>query len=242
VLRTVVLPAYNESGYIATMIERTLDALRQRDDPFEVIVVDNASTDSTAEIVAHASKLEPRVRLLRHQENRLYAGSCLTGTRAARGERIFILDSDGQHDPGDVWMFDSALDRSDIAFGWRQRREETWLRLSLSRVLWLLARVYIGFALHDVNCGIRAFGRDYGDQLVIKHLVNLVNPELYVRAILGGFRVTEVEVRQESRKTGVSSQQLSKLWLIFLRVNLYLFDLRRELRAGVRAGASQRHA
>jgi glycosyltransferase involved in cell wall biosynthesis len=230
-LRSIVLPAFNESGYIAEMIARTLKAGEMRADPFEVIVVNNASTDATAAIVAAIAAREPRVTLISHPENRLYAASCLTGTKAAKGERIFILDSDGQHPPADVWKFDERLAAGcDIVFGWRRRRAEPLMRKLMSRFLRDLAKWHVGYDLHDVNCGIRGFNRAFADKLEIRHRVNLVNPELFVRARLGGCRIGEVEVTQEKRKAGVSSHELGRLWRIFRTVYGYLAALGGELR------------
>lgn len=227
----MILPTYNESGYIARMVERTTGAMASRADPFEVIVIDNASTDESAGIVERLAKGDERIRLIRHPENRLYAGSCRTGIQNARGERIFILDADGQHPPEDIWKFDAKLDDGcDLVLGWRRERQETRRRLVLSQVLLTLTRLYLGFTLHDVNCGIRGFSRSYADAVDIRHRVNLVNPELYVRARLGRFRLCEVTVVQEPRKAGVSSNDLRRLWRIFLDINRYLWALRNELR------------
>ncbi len=213
------------------MVRGSIQAGEMAPDPFEVIVVNNASTDDTASIVASIANNEQRVRLISHPENRLYAASCLTGTRAARGDRIFILDSDGQHSPADIWKFDAKLGEGyDIVFGWRRQREEAPMRLIMSRFLWSLSWWHIGFNLHDVNCGIRGFNRSFADQLNIRHRVNFVNPEFFVRAKLGGFRIGEVEVVQEKRKAGVSSHDLGRLWRIFRTVNAYLADLSQELK------------
>src|SRR5262245_10972375 len=230
-MRTIGLPAYNEAGYIAEMVERTLRAGEMRSDPFEVIVVNNASTDDTAAIVNGIAQGDSRVRLISHPENRLYAASCATATKAAKGDRIFILDSDGQHPPGDIWRFDAKLDEGyDIVFGWRTQRQEPVTRLVMSRFLWWLTRYYVGFELHDINCGIRGFNRAYADRLDIKHRVNFVNPELFVRAKLGGFRIGEVPVVQEHRKAGVSSHEFGRLWRIFQTVRAYLAALSGELK------------
>jgi dolichol-phosphate mannosyltransferase len=231
--RSIVLPAYNEEGYIARMVERTIEACARREDPFEVIVVDNASTDSTAQIIADVVAADSRVKLIRHPENRLYAGSCRTGARAASGERVFIIDSDGQQSPEDIWPMDRALDEGcDLVLGWRRRRSEPLPRIAMSRMLRLLARGYLGYTLHDVNCGIRGMSRAFVQQLEIVHRVNLVNPELYVRARVGGFRIGEVEVVQEGRKAGTSSHNFARLWKTFREVNTYLWALRTELRTG----------
>lgn len=229
-LRSIVLPAYNESGYIAEMVARTIRAGEMRQDPFEIIVVDNASADETAAIVERIASTDPRVRLIRHPENRLYASSCLSGAKAAKGERVFILDSDGQHPPSDIWNFDAKLDEGfDLVFGWRVKRDEPPQRLLMSKFLLGLTRFYIGFNLHDVNCGIRGFNRRFADALELKHRVNFVNPELFVRARLSGLRIGEVPVVQEKRKAGVSSHEFGRLWRIFETVRGTLKSLSKEL-------------
>ena len=230
--RTIALPAYNEEGYIAEMVARAIKTGESRPDPFEVIVVNNASTDRTAAIVEDLARRDPRVRLISHPENRLYAASCLTATKAAKGDHIFILDSDGQHAPEDLWAFDERLSQGfDIVFGWRTKRAEPPMRLLMSRFLWFLTWWYVDFNLHDVNCGMRGFNRAYADRLEIKHRVNFVNPELFLRAKLGEFKIGEVQVIQEKRKAGVSSHELGRLWSIFKKVRSYLVDLSAELKS-----------
>ena len=236
VVRTIVLPAYNEEGFIAEMIRLSLQAGEKSNDAFEVIVIDNASTDNTAKIVTDIGAQDERVRLVSHPENRLYAGSCRSGIEAARGERVFILDSDGQHSPDDIWKFDARLlEGFDLVFGRRTQRAEPFTRIAMSRFLWLLARLYIGFNLHDVNCGIRGMNRNYITGLEIKHRVNLVNPELFVRAKQRNMNISEVDVIQESRKAGVSSHQFNKLVDIFKDVTSYLWALRKDVRTSAKA-------
>lgn len=231
--RTVVLPTRNEAGYIDEMLRRTVVACEKSPETFEIIVVDNASEDETPDIVRKAAIADTRIRLIVHPENRLYAGSCLTGVRASRGNRTFILDSDGQHDPEDIWKFDALLDEGyDLVFGWRRERSEPPQRLLMSRVLLWLTRLHVGFRLHDVNCGIRGMSRRYTDSLEIRHRVNFVNPELYVRARLADMRIGEVPVRQDPRKAGVSSHDFGRLWQIFVTVEKYLLALRREMKRG----------
>jgi len=229
-LRSIILPAYNESGYIAEMIAQTIRAAEMRTDPFEVIVVDNASTDETANIVQRLAAADSRISLVRHPENRLYAMSCLTGTKAAKGERIFILDSDGQHPAADIWKFDAKLDAgADFVFGWRVKRAEPPQRIAMSKFLLGLTKFYIGFDKHDVNCGIRGFNRKFADALEIKHRVNFVNPEFFVRAKLANLKIDEAQVEQENRKAGISSHEFGRLWRIFQSVRNTLKSLSEEL-------------
>ena len=237
--RTIVLPAYNEEGFIEDMVRLSIKAAEERQDSFEIIVVDNASTDRTAALVEALARDDSRVRLIRHSENRLYAGSCASGCEAAKGERVFILDSDGQHPPTDIWKFDEKLDEGyDLVFGHRTHREEPITRIAMSRFLRFLARAYIGFKLSDVNCGIRGMSRKYVDGLEFKYKVNFVNPELFVRAKQRNLRIGETPVLQEKRKAGVSSHEFGRLWQIFRTVTTYLGDLRRELRSSRKLSSS----
>ncbi len=230
--RSIVLPAYNESEHIATMVADCLEAAGAHPEPFEVLVVDDGSTDDTAEIVARLSKDDDRVRLVRQPENGRYAAACLAGTQAAQGERVFVIDSDGQHDPRDLWAFDAVLDRGvDLVLGWRQQRSEPLFRLALSRVFRLMAWWYLGFNQHDVNTGIRAFSRPYADRLEIRYRLNYVNPELFVRARLGGFSVGEAPTVQRPRQGGETSHDFSRLGRIFSEIHRYLRGLSGELKA-----------
>jgi glycosyltransferase involved in cell wall biosynthesis len=236
VMRSVVLPAYNEEAYIEEMVSRCVKAMERSSDPFEIIVVDNCSVDSTASIVDRIHERDPRVRVVRHEVNRLYAGSCHTGTNESTGERIFILDSDGQIDPEEIWKFDAALaEGNDIVFGRRVDRGDSKQRLLVSKVFWLHARLLIDFRLHDVNTGIRGMNRAFADRLQMKHRVNLANPEMYVQARLGGFRIGEVNISQHERQAGVSSHQFTRLWTIEKTVVAHLLDLRKDMKAARRS-------
>ena len=241
VMRSVVLPAYNEDAYIEEMVARCVKAMERSADPFEIIVVDNCSTDATASLVDAVHERDSRIRVVRHEVNKLYAGSCQTGTKESRGERIFILDSDGQIDPEEIWKFDAALaEGDDIVFGRRVNRGDTKKRLVVSKIFWLHARALIDFRLGDVNTGIRGMNRAFADRLEMKHRVNLANPEMYVQARLGGFRIGEVNISQHERQAGVSSHQFTKLWTIEKTVVGHLLELRKEMKA--RKGSAARVA
>ena len=238
--RSVVLPAYNEEGYIAEMVGRCVRVMEKHEDPFEIIVVDNCSTDSTAAIVDRLHQDDSRIRVIRHETNKLYAGSCQTGADNATGDRIFILDSDGQIDPEEIWKFDAGLDEgNDIVFGRRVERGDPRARLLVSKIFWLHARILIGYQLHDVNTGIRAMNRRFAEYLHLEHRINLANPEMYVQAKIGNFRIGEVSIRQHERQAGVSSHQFAKLWDIETTVAKHLWSLRKTLKAAAKSSASK---
>ncbi len=236
--RSVVLPAYNEQEYISEMVDRCVKALEQRPGTFEVIVIDNCSTDRTAGIVDEIHARDSRVRVIRHETNKLYAGSCQTGASNAEGEHIFILDSDGQIDPQEIWAFDAKLDEgNDIVFGRRVDRDDPRMRLLVSKIFLMHAKVLIDYELDDVNTGIRGMTSEYAQALELKYRVNMANPEMYVRAKMGGFRISQTDIRQHERQGGVSSHQFAKLWQIEKTVVNYLWSLRNELKSGRRSSS-----
>ena len=105
-MRTIALPAFNESGFIGQMVENTVKAAEERSDPFEIIVVDNASTDATAEIVRKISQRDPRVRLISHPENRLEV--CQRSDYVGSTEFILNTVRDKAR-PGQHWLVGTEL-------------------------------------------------------------------------------------------------------------------------------------
>lgn len=93
---TLALPAYNEEENIQEVLAQCVASLTTLPHTWELLVIDNASNDATAERVRHFSQRQPEVRLVSHESNRLYEGSCATALREARGDRIAIMDTDGQ--------------------------------------------------------------------------------------------------------------------------------------------------
>src|SRR4051794_29192986 len=89
---SLVLPAYNEQGNICRVIEGSVRALEELGLPWEIIVIDNHSSDGTAREVRQAMRAEPRIRLVVHEENRLYSGSCRTALAESRGHYVAIMD------------------------------------------------------------------------------------------------------------------------------------------------------
>ena len=226
---TVALPAYNEEKNIARVVGDTRDALEAIGRPWEILVIDNCSRDRTREVVGELAAAEPRVRLIAHDENRLYSGSCQTAIREARGRWIAIMDSDGQSTAADIPRFLAKLEGgAHLVFGWRRERHDPASRKAMSLVFNALGKLWLRYPFHDLNCGMRMFDRRFADVAELRHRINMSNPELYVRARRAGLAMDEVEVRHFERRGGVTSHDLGKIWSIFVQVNAYFRDLARE--------------
>ena len=229
---TLALPAYNEGQNIAKVLDDCVAALADLGRSWEILVIDNHSSDDTAARVREYAARQAGIRLIVHDANRMYSGSCRTAMQEARGAFIAIMDSDGQMDPRDLQAFlDQLAGGCGIAFGWRKERRDPLFRLGISLFFNALGKWRLGFPLHDLNCGIRMFTRAYCAAAEIRHAINMVNPELYVRARQGHFAIGEVAVRHRERKAGKTSHDLFKLWKIFRDVDRYMRALQGDLKA-----------
>ena len=231
---TLALPCYNERDNIAGVLAASMATLTRLGMSWEILVVDNCSSDGTPDIVRSVAHVEPRVRLIVHDRNRFYSGSCATILREARGELIAIMDSDGQFTAEDLPDMMSALaGGASLVFGWRRVRHDPLSRKLMSWVFNRLARWHLGFRLHDLNVGIRMLDRRLADVARIEHELNMANPELYTRARAAGLAVAEVPVTHAQRTRGNTCHDFRKLGKLLLTVLGYFRSLRRDLYAAM---------
>lgn len=228
---TLAMPAYNEEANIHRVVTESITALEQINRSWEVLVIDNCSNDLTPVIVREMAAADSRVRLIVHEENRLYSGSCRTAIEQAAGKYICIMDSDGQFTAADIPHFIARIDQgANLVFGWRKQRHDPLFRKAMSLVFNTMGRVYLGVKLRDLNVGIRVFDRRFAEVAAIRHRMNMANPELYVRAMQAGLRVQDVEIQHFERLAGAVCHDFRKLGKLFLGVNAYFRQLRQELR------------
>jgi glycosyltransferase involved in cell wall biosynthesis len=233
---SLALPCFNECDNIARVLEHSISVLEQLGAAWELIVIDNHSSDGTPERVRPFAERDRRVRLIVHDVNRYYSGSCWTALAQARGQRVAIMDSDGQFSAHDLPRFLQKLDEgANLVMGWRKVRHDPPARKAMSWVFNKMAQRYLGSELHDLNVGIRMFDRQFIAAAQIKHSLNLANPELYVRAKLAGLVVAEVEASHFPRDEGQSCHSVLKLCQTFLKVRRYFRDLQNELRASAKS-------
>ena len=155
---SVVVPAYNEAAAIGTDLDAIVQTLEAAGHEFEIIVVDDGSTDATAQIAA----ARPGVRLIRHPNNQGAGASIATGIRQAKGDTIVITDADGTYPNKDIPVLVARLDQADMVVG--ARRQETgwlpWLRRPAKAFIRMLASYLSGVPIVDLNSGLRCFRRE----------------------------------------------------------------------------------
>jgi glycosyltransferase involved in cell wall biosynthesis len=204
--------AYNERENIAACLEdarRAVGELGISPGEVEVLVVDNASTDGTADAVRDWPAAGLEVRVISHPRNFLYSGSYNTALREARGGLVAILDGDNQYTARDLRESLVALrsGRADILFGWRRDRRDPLERKIMSAGFRLSSQVLLKHGLHDINCGYRVFTAEAAKQITLREKINAAGPEIVCLAKQRGLRVGEIAVSHFARERGRSIHQ-----------------------------------
>lgn len=230
---SVVIPVYNEAGNILPLAGALVAALAPLHRPFEVIFVNDGSTDGTAAEIASASAEWPECTELRLAQNAGQATALLAGLRAARGRFLVTLDGDGQNDPHDIPALLALVESGavDLACGWRVDRHDSTLRRLMSRVANAVRGAILRDGVHDAGCQLRVFRREVVQALFPTYLMQSFLPAIVAHA---GFRIGEIPVRHHARKRGDSKYGFRQLWL---RPAIAMFKLRAELRRRKKAAS-----
>jgi dolichol-phosphate mannosyltransferase len=223
---SLVLPALNEGEVIGHVVEHARAALEQVATDYEIIVVDDGSSDNTGRVLdALAGE---RIRVIHFPENRGYGLALRAGFAAAVHPLIAFIDSDDQFDPLDLKRFVELADQADLIVGYRVGRRDGGLRAVLSRGYNLLVRAAIGVAVRDVNCAFKLIHRAALDQLPLHSERYSINAELLARAARAGMRIREVPVTHRERHTGRSKVGVADVPYAVREI----FTLRRALTGG----------
>lgn len=208
---SLVVPVYNEAGNILPLVERSATVLRELGRPFEILLVNDGSTDGTADEIAAAHARWPECRELRMERNSGQAVALLTGLRAAQGEYLLMMDGDGQNDPRDFPALLELVESGqvDLACGWRVDRHDSTLRRIMSRVANVVRGALLRDGVHDSGCQLRVMRREVREAFFPMELMQSFIPAL---AVAAGYRVGERPVRHHARQHGDSKYGLARLW------------------------------
>jgi glycosyltransferase involved in cell wall biosynthesis len=209
---SVVLPAFNEQDNVEPVIERALEVLPNVAEEFEVIVVDDGSSDRTAEVATGlVAEHYPRVRLLRHERNRGYGAALRTGLLSGSYDYLFYTDADRQFDLGELPYFVSAGEPFDLVIGFRVYRYDTVLRSILSwiynRLIGLLFRVRV----RDVDCAYKLLTREAVNKITIESNDFFVDAEIVARARRWNLKIIQKGVRHYPRVAGETTVRPSDI-------------------------------
>jgi dolichol-phosphate mannosyltransferase len=199
------MPAYNEEAGIGHTVEATVPVLNRLFDDYELLVIDDGSRDGTRAVLEAQEPRIPRLRVLSYAPNRGYSEALRRGFAASAKPFIFFTDADLQFDVAELPLLFAALGDGALAVGYRQDRQDRWLRKVCSWVYNGMQRLLLGIRATDINCAFKLFRREFitGIPLIAESFV--INAEIFFRARQRGLAVAEVGVTHRPRARGAST-------------------------------------
>jgi glycosyltransferase involved in cell wall biosynthesis len=236
---SVFFPAYNDSGTIASMVIRAVQAASELTPDYEVIVVNDGSIDATPEILDELARTYPHVRVVHHPKNRGYGGALQSGFRSATKEFIFYTDGDAQYDPAelaDLWA--KMTPDADLVNGYKISRSDPVHRIVIGRVYHHVVSLLFGLSVRDVDCDFRLMRRSIFEKIDLEKSSGVICLEMMKKIEDAGFRIVEVPVHHYHRAYGKSQffnfRRIAKTGVDVLRLWYELVILRQHQRPGVR--------
>ncbi len=217
---SVVIPVFNEQGSLRALHKKLKAVLQKMDVSYEILYVDDASTDKSAAILDEINKADCNVQLITLSRNYGQTQAIAAGVDAAQGEIIVTMDSDLQNDPADIPKIIAKLEEGyDVVSGWRKkRRDDLWLRKIPSSMANIISARITGVKIHDLGCTLKAYRSRILKNIEFHGEIHRLLP-LY--AAIQGAKITEIPVRHQRRKYGRSKYGISR----FFKVILDLFAL-----------------
>jgi glycosyltransferase involved in cell wall biosynthesis len=232
---SVLVPVHNEEENVTLMVERIAEALKAFGKSWELILIDDGSTDETLPR-ARALLDTPGIdlRIIEFQRNFGQAAGLQAGFDAARGRLIATLDGDLQNDPLDIPRMIEALESRDLDMlcGWRKSRQDgLWLRLVPSWAANKLIRNITGVHIHDYGCGLKIYRAEIVKQVRIMGGMHRFIPA-WIASIVPSSRIGEIVVNHHARQFGTSKYGLSRTFRVLLDLLAVLFFMRFRARPG----------
>ncbi|MFN8002439.1 MAG: glycosyltransferase family 2 protein [Acidobacteriota bacterium] len=227
---SVFFPAYNDEGSIANLVRKTFAILPQLTNDYEIIVVNDGSSDGTAAVLDEMAKTQPRLRVVHHPRNRGYGGALRSGFEHATKDLVFYTDGDGQYDVSEISKLLPLLTPEiDIVNGYKIKRSDARRRVVLGGIYKFLARLLFNLPIRDVDCDFRLLRRTAVQSISLSSTSGVVCTELVYKLHAAGYRFAETPVHHYPRLHGQS--QFFTLRRV-ARTAYDFFDLWLKLRLG----------
>ena len=210
-----VIPVFNEEESLTPLLEEIDTVTGENQYEFEVIFVDDGSSDDSWAVIERLHDENENVQGIRFRRNFGKAAALNAGFRVARGDVVFTLDADLQDDPREIPNFLAVLDSEgvDVVSGWKKKRYDPWHKVGPSRVFnWMVSKL-TGVALHDHNCGFKCYKKEVLDEV---HLYGEMHRFVPVLASSRGWKIGEVVVLHRKRQFGRSKYGVKRIVKGFL--------------------------
>jgi glycosyltransferase involved in cell wall biosynthesis len=212
---SVVVPLFNEEESVRPLHAAIVKGVEPLGVSFEIVLVDDGSSDATARIADEIARADPRVCLVRFRRNYGQTPAMAAGIAEARGEIIVTMDGDLQNDPADIGELLAKIEEGhDIAVGWRYRRQDKlWTRKIPSRIANALIARVTGVPIRDNGCSLKAYRASLIKSIPLYSEMHRFIPAM---ASIAGPRIAEIRVRHHARAFGHSKYGLSRIYKVLL--------------------------
>ncbi|MFI5182070.1 MAG: glycosyltransferase family 2 protein [Thermoanaerobaculia bacterium] len=202
---TIFFPCYNDAGTIGSLVAGAHLVGKESGREFEIVVVDDGSSDASAEILEELKTLYPELRVVYHGANRGYGGAIRSGFSAATKDLVFYTDGDGQYDVLELKKLLPVLqDGVDVVNGYKIARSDPWHRIVVGKIYVVLMRLLFQFRIRDVDCDFRLIRRPALETIVLKHSSGVICLELVKKLERAGYRFVDFPVHHYHRVHGRS--------------------------------------
>ena len=226
---SVFFPCYNEQENVARTIEKALDVLGKLNTDFEVIIVDDGSTDETGRTADEVAKRDGRVKVVHHKHNLGYGAALQSGFKTATKELVFYTDGDGQFDIDEMPPLLALMEQYDIVSCYRLNRRDSIIR-KINGWCWTrLVCLMFGMKIRDIDCAFKLYKRVIFDKIELSSTGALIDAEILARAARKGYRITQKGVHHYPRTAG---EQSGASLRVILRAFKELFKLQSRIRSG----------
>jgi glycosyltransferase involved in cell wall biosynthesis len=226
---SVFFPCYNEQENVGRTVEKALDVLEKLNADFEVIIVDDGSSDATGQIADEIVARNGRVKVVHHPHNLGYGAALQSGFKTATKELVFYTDGDGQFDIAEMPPLIDLMKQYDIVSCYRLNRRDPIIR-KINGWCWTkLVCLLFGMKIRDIDCAFKLYKREIFDKIELSSTGALIDAEILARAARAGYRITQKGVQHYPRTAGVQSGANIR---VILRAFKELFKLHRRIRSG----------
>jgi glycosyltransferase involved in cell wall biosynthesis len=227
---SVFLPCYNEQENVARTVEKALDVLGKLNADFEVIIVDDGSTDQTGQIADGIASRHGRVKVVHHKHNLGYGAALQSGFKTATKTLVFYTDGDGQFDINEMPPLLTLMEQYDIVSCYRLNRRDSIIR-KINGWCWTrLVCLLFGMKIRDIDCAFKLYKREIFNKIEMTSTGALIDAEILARAARKGYRITQKGVHHYPRTAG---EQTGANIRVVLRAFKELFKLQSRIRRGI---------
>jgi glycosyltransferase involved in cell wall biosynthesis len=208
---SIVIPVLDEKDSLRLLLGEVREVMKKQSWPYEVLCVDDGSTDGTPGVLEELSREDPSLRIFIFGHRRGKSAALACGFQNARGAYVVTLDGDLQDQPQEIVKLWNVMEakKADLVSGWKKIRRDPWHKVVSSRLFNALVRAVTGVKLHDFNCGIKLYRAEVVRQIPLYGELHRFTPAL---AAWKGFRVEEEPVEHRPRKYGKSKFGLGRMF------------------------------